>query len=174
MKTSAPFILRSDRKPAGKLTSLSNIALFGLLASALTLGACSSGGGTSDRDLSIPGLSGSSKNAGQATTVNRYLWAASLETVNFLPISSADPISGLILTDWYINPEATQERFKVNVYILDSALRADAIKVTVFRQVRDAGTASWIDANVNPATPREMENAILTRARQLRLNSLDN
>lgn len=143
-----------------------------LFGSAITLTACSSGG-NDDRNLSLPGLSSKKSSGGSVTTVNRYLWAASLETVNFLPISSADPISGLILTDWYVNPEAVQERFKVNVYILDSSLRADALKVAVFRQTREQASGTWIDARVNPATPREMENAILTRARQLRLNSLE-
>ncbi len=145
-----------------------SIAIF----TAILLNACSSGSTLDDRNLTVPGLSSKSSNSAQATTVNRYLWSASLETVNFLPISSADPISGLIITDWYVNPESTNERFKVNVYILDQALRADALKVTVFRQKRD-GAASWVDAQVNPSTPRELENAILTRARQLRLNSLN-
>ena len=146
--------------------AITSAAIFGLLAS---LSACSSND-TGDRNLPLPGLS-SSKNSGAQTSVNRYLWAASLETVNFLPVSSADPISGLILTDWYINPEAVSERFKVNVYILDQALRADALRVSVFRQVNN-GTG-WVDANTNPATAREIENAILTRARQLRLNNLE-
>lgn len=107
-----------------------------------------------------------------ATTVNRYLWAASLETLDFLPVFSADPIAGLIISDWYVNPEAPGERFKTTVYILDSALRADALRVSVFRQERDE-LGAWIDATVNPATSREIENAILTRARQLRLNVID-
>lgn len=107
-----------------------------------------------------------------ATTVNRYLWAASLETLDFLPVNSADPIAGLIISDWYVNPEVPGERFKTTVYILDNALRADALRVSVFRQERDE-LGAWIDATVNPATGREIENAILTRARQLRLNVID-
>ena len=95
-----------------------------------------------------------------------------METLNFLPIFSADPIAGLIITEWYINPEAPTERLKTNVYILDSALRADALRVSVFRQERGEG-GDWIDATVNPATAREIENAILTRARQLRLNVIE-
>jgi len=136
--------------------------------SALILAACSSK--TDTRNLPLIGSSSTSK-AGVPTTVNRYLWAASLETINFLPIASADPIAGLIITDWYVNPESPSERFKVNVYILDQALRADALRVSVFRQKRE--NAAWLDAAVNPATARELENAVLTRARQLRLNSLD-
>lgn len=110
--------------------------------------------------------------SGQATTVNRYLWAASLETLDFLPVFSADPIAGLIITDWYANPEVPQERFKVSVYILDSALRADALRVSVFKQAQNP-EGRWIDTVVNPATQREIENSILTRARQLRLNQID-
>lgn len=106
------------------------------------------------------------------TTVNRYLWAASLETLDFLPVMRADPVSGLLLTDWYSNPETPNERFKVSVYILDTALRADALRVTVFRQEKPSA-GEWVEASVNPATGREIENAILTRARQLRLNQID-
>lgn len=130
------------------------------------LAACASGGNSAaDRNATLVGAKG-------ATTVNRYLWAASLETLDFLPVSKADPISGLIFTDWYSNPESPTEQFKVSVYILDSALRADALRVSVFRQARDEA-GGWADAAVNPATGREIENAILTRARQLRLNQID-
>ncbi len=145
---------------------------FKVLALAFTaaaLAACASGGNDT-RNATLPSYSlGSS--GGQATTVNRYLWSASLETLDFLPVFSADPIAGLIITDWYANPETPEERFKVNVYILDSALRADALRVSIFRQAKISN--AWQDASTNPATAREIENAILTRARQLRLNTLD-
>ena len=138
---------------------------------AATLAACASGGSDS-RNATLPSYS-LGDGGGQATTVNRYLWAASLETLDFLPVFSADPIAGLIITDWYSNPETPAERFKVNVYILDSALRADALRVSVFKQARLGPEADWADATINPATAREIENAILTRARQLRLNTID-
>lgn len=139
-------------------------------AAAVVAACAGSGNNVSKRDEPLGTYSLGSK-SGQATTVNRYLWAASLETLDFLPIFSADPIAGLVITDWYQNPEAPDERFKLNVYILDSALRADALRVSVFRQEREG--EGWRDASVNPATAREIENAILTRARQLRLNSID-
>lgn len=144
------------------------LKLLTIAAAAAAIAACGSSVDKKARDAGL--LSGSGEHA---TTVNRYLWAASLETLDFLPVQSADPISGLILTDWYQNPEAPNERFKLNVYILDSALRADALRVSVFRQERAAETAPWADAAVNPATGREIENAILTRARQLRLNAIE-
>ena len=141
-----------------------------LLTGLISIVAISCTSNSDTRNLPIIGSAASNK-AGVPTTVNRYLWSASLETINFLPISSADPIAGLIITDWYVNPESPTERFKVNVYILDQALRADALRVSVFRQTLTTGT--WVDSAVNPATPRELENAILTRARQLRLNTLE-
>lgn len=142
-----------------------------LLAAALAsvaLAGCIGGGKKDDgRDATL--ISGKG-----ATTVNRYLWSASLETLDFLPVFRADPVAGLIITDWYSNPGAPDEQFKVSVYILDSALRADALRVTVFKQTRDPATGGgWVDASVNPATAREIENSILTRARQLRLNQID-
>lgn len=150
-----------------------NVTFFKVLAcasAAAALVACGGNNSITGRNASLPGIS--SGKSGQATTVNRYLWAASLETLDFLPVFSADPIAGLIITDWYTNPEAPNERFKTTVYILDNALRADALRVSVFRQERGED-AEWTDAAVNPATAREIENAILTRARQLRLNVID-
>ena len=153
-------------------SSLSKVLL--LAVASAVLAACSTGGNKSTgRDLPLASVILGDRDKAQASTVNRYLWAASLETLDFLPMKSADPIAGLILTDWYQNPEAPDERFKVDVYILDSALRADGLRVSVFRQERSAADNSWRDAGVNPATAREIENSILTRARQLRLNQLD-
>ncbi len=101
--------------------------------------------------------------------VNSYLWRATLDTLNFMPLASADPVGGIIISDWYAAPEKPDERVKVNVYILDKRLRADALKVSVFRQVRNA--AGWADAQVNPDTGLKLENAILSRARELRLST---
>ena len=147
-------------------------SMFKVLALASACAALTACGGNSAGESRNETLANYKSGHAQATTVNRYLWAASLETLDFLPIFSADPIAGLIITDWYVNPEIPNERVKTNVYILDSALRADALRVSVFRQVRGENGV-WDDATVNPATGREIENAILTRARQLRLNQID-
>jgi len=101
--------------------------------------------------------------------VNSYLWRATLDTLNFMPLASADPVGGVIISDWYAAPEKPDERVKINVYILDKRLRADALKVSVFRQIRN--TAGWADAQVNPDTGVKLENAILSRARELRLST---
>jgi len=105
--------------------------------------------------------------------VNSFLWRASLDTLSFMPLASADPFGGVIITDWYATPGSPLERFKMTVYILDRKLRADAVKVAVFRQSRPAPGAEWMDSKVAKATPFELENAILTRARQLRVANVD-
>ena len=104
--------------------------------------------------------------------VNSYLWRATLDTLAFMPLASADPYGGVVITDWYVNPEKTDERFKCTVYILDTRLRADGLNVTVFKQVKDPSGA-WVDATSADETSTEIENAILTRARQLRLSNVN-
>ncbi len=104
--------------------------------------------------------------------VNGFLWRATLDTLNFMPLSSADPVGGVVISDWYATPEKPDEHMKITVYILDRRLRADAVKVSVFRQVRTAG--NWTDAQTNPDTGIRLENAILARARELRLAATPN
>lgn len=99
--------------------------------------------------------------------VNSYLWRASLDTVSFMPLASADPFGGVILTDWYAPPETPDERFKLNVFILDRQLRSDGIQVKVFRQIKRGG--NWQDSTVSGETARQLEDTILTRARQMRV-----
>jgi len=108
---------------------------------------------------------------GRSGTVNAYLWRATLETIDFMPLNQADPFGGVVITDWYAPPETPDERFKLTVYILDRALRADGLKVAVFRQTR--GEDGWIDAEVTPETATRIENNILTRARELRIASIN-
>ncbi|GJL85701.1 MAG: hypothetical protein DHS20C02_14760 [Micavibrio sp.] len=99
--------------------------------------------------------------------VNSFLWRASLDTVSFMPLASADPFGGVILTDWYTPPENQSERFKVNVFILGRQLRSDGIRVRVFRQTFSGG--SWRDSDVSGDMGTQLEDTILTRARQLRV-----
>ena len=102
--------------------------------------------------------------------VNSFLWRASLDTTSFMPVMQADPFGGVILTDWHAPNGSADERFKLNVYILGRTLRADGVRVSVFRQVRD-GQGGWRDAGVTDGTASQIEDAILTRARQLRNES---
>lgn len=102
--------------------------------------------------------------------VNSYLWRATLDTVSFMPLASADPFGGVIITDWYSPAQTPNERFKVNVFILGRELRADGVRCTVFRQTRNP-EGQWADAPVDQKTGIDIENAILTRARQMRLST---
>ncbi len=111
---------------------------------------------------------GGTGGGGGGIGVNSFLWRASLDTISFMPLSSADPFGGVIITDWYTPPEVLRERFKVNVYILGRDLRADGLRATVFRQRQDL-FGNWVDAEVDQQTPIDLEDVILTRARQLRI-----
>lgn len=110
------------------------------------------------------------EDSGGGIGVNSFLWRASLDSVSFMPLASADPFGGVIITDWYSPPETPNERFKLNIFILGRQLRADGIKAAVFRQRKDAAN-NWVDAAVEAKTATELENAILTRARQLRIDT---
>ena len=110
--------------------------------------------------------------AAQVTTigVNSYLWRAALETVSFAPLLQADSNGGVIVTDWYANPSNPGERVKMTVTILDSDLRADALRVAASRQVAQGG--GWVDAPVQAATVQKLEDIILTKARDLRRQAI--
>jgi hypothetical protein len=103
--------------------------------------------------------------------VNAYLWRATLDTLSFMPLADSDPFGGTYATEWHSIAEKPDERFKVQVYILDTRLRADGLAVQVFRQMRDS--SGWVDASVDPDTAIQIENSILTRARQLRIAQLE-
>lgn len=124
------------------------------------------------RGVSIFGGGGGGRGGDAGIGVNSFLWRASLDTLNFMPLASADPFGGVIITDWYSDPTTPNERFKATVYILDTRLRADALNVSIFRQTQVNG--AWVDAGVNPDTEIQIENAILTRARQIRLSAVGN
>ncbi|MGD9814317.1 MAG: DUF3576 domain-containing protein [Hyphomonadaceae bacterium] len=154
------------------------------MVAALALSACSAfrsddgpdGQSRADADRDRGGISlfggGSDRGSDAGIGVNAYLWRASLDTLNFMPLASADPFGGVIITDWYSSPTTPNERFKATVYILDTRLRADALNVSIFRQQQVNG--AWADAAVDPETEVQIENAILTRARQLRLSTVGN
>ncbi len=101
--------------------------------------------------------------------VNAYLWRGALDTLSFMPLSSADPFGGVIITDWYTPPASSDERFKATAYILGRELRSDGVRLSIFRQVLQNG--QWVDAPVSPVTVGEIENKVLSRARELREQS---
>ncbi|HUC60628.1 MAG TPA: DUF3576 domain-containing protein [Alphaproteobacteria bacterium] len=120
---------------------------------------------------SLPAFSkGVDNTVGPRLGVNRYLWQGALDTVSFMPLLSADPFGGVIITDWYAPPETPDERFKLTVYILGRELRADAIRVALFRQKRTNG--QWLDMPAEKATATDLEDTILARADKLRDQAL--
>ena len=90
--------------------------------------------------------------------VNRYLWAASIDVLNFLPIESVDPFTGVISMG-YGTPPGGSRSYRATIYITDPALDARSLNLSLL--TRD-GTASV-------ETTRAVEDAILSRARQLRI-----
>lgn len=169
---------------------MKKISAFVLLFSALGVSACSgieseakyptrSGGrhAVYDEPESIFGPEGiklfgdseEEKTKAAGLGVNKYLWRATLDTLSFMPISSADPFGGTILTDWYMPTTEANERIKVNAFILSQDLRSDALKITTFRQELKDGV--WIDVPTDKKTAFEMENTVLLRAREIRIAS---
>ena len=165
-----------------------------LTLSSLALAACGSGGkdqsGANNTDVTASsddsgflGLFGGSNSSDETSGikrgsgapteigVNSFLWRASLDTISFMPLLDADPFGGVIITDWYSAENAPDERFKLTVYILDKRLRADGLRVSVFRQERQ-NNGQWLDTSVSSETAIRLENAILIRARQLRIDTI--
>lgn len=142
---------------------------------AYILGACAlllAGCGSSDdkqyiQDTDSGSTAISSESGQRILGVNSYLWHATLDTLSFMPLQSEDPFGGVIITDWYSSPQTPNERVKITIYILDRRLRADGLKVAVFRQSKS--NEGWTDVAVNPDTAVKLTDAILTRARELRL-----
>lgn len=128
---------------------------------------------TGDQGLTLGGADDDTAGTGgnNPLGVNSFLWRATLDTLAFLPLASPDPFGGVITTDWYEDPEARGERFKVNALILDRNLRASSLKITVFRQTRNKA-GQWEDAAVDAGMGRKLEDTVLTRARQMRVQQL--
>jgi hypothetical protein len=150
-------------------TWMRGVAVSALAVASLGVAGCSHimhplGGGNGPRSVANP-------DSAASIGVNGYLWRATLDTLSFMPLASADPYGGVIITDWYADPQKPDERFKITVYILDARLRADGLNVAVFKQNKDAG-GQWIDAPSTGQTETDIENSILTRARQLRLSNI--
>ena len=112
---------------------------------------------------------GGSKDQAQGSAgigVNAFLWRGALDTIAFMPLASADPFGGVIITDWYTPPGTSGERFKATIYILSRDLRSDGVRVNIYRQVLQGN--QWVDATVAESTVADIENKVLARARHMR------
>jgi hypothetical protein len=106
----------------------------------------------------------------QVLAINPYLWRGALDTLSDMPVASADPGAGVLVTEWSALPGAPgNERFKVTAYVLGSQIAADGVKVTAFRQVRQGG--QWVDAPADPDVAAGLQTRIVARAQDLRLQA---
>lgn len=109
-------------------------------------------------------------NASTGMRVNPYLWQASLDVLSFIPLASADANGGVIITEWYSAPDKPNERVKVTARVNDRQLRVDAITIMIHKQLRTKN-GEWVNAAVEPEVILEMEDIILTKARQLKVRT---
>ena len=101
--------------------------------------------------------------------INVFLWRGALETIDFMPLSSADPIGGTIITDWYSTTDNQNDRCKLNIFIIGQNLKAENLKVTSFCQ--EFKNQMWVNKNIDKENNIKIENAILNKAKKLRLQS---
>ena len=134
-----------------------------------------SGGGLLGNDgLSVSGIiNQDNMSKGSVGTfgmpINTFLWRGALDTINFMPLNSADPIGGTILTDWYSSSNNENERCKLNIFISGAELKTQNLKVTSFCQ--EFKNQKWINKDVSPENNIKLENAILNKAKKLKLQS---
>ena len=102
-------------------------------------------------------------------SVNAHLWRGALETIDFMPLSSADPIGGTIITDWYSTNNNQYERCKLNIFISGKKLSTENLKVTSFCQ--EYKDPTWVNKEMDEENNIKIENAILNKAKKLRLQS---
>ena len=97
------------------------------------------------------------------------LWRASLDVIDFMPLASVNYSGGIIITDWYSTTDNQDERCKLNVFISGKSLKTENLKVTSFCQ--EFVNQKWINKKVEDESNIKIENAILNRAKKLRLQS---
>ena len=133
-----------------------------------------SGGGLLGKGgLSMSGILGDKKDnevsSSVAMPVNIFLWRGALETINFMPLSSTDPVGGTIITDWYSTNENENERCKLNIFITGKKLSTENLKVTSFCQEFEGSI--WVNKKIDEESNIKIENAILNKAKKIRLES---
>ena len=104
-----------------------------------------------------------------AMTVNPFLWRAALETIDFMPLNSADQIGGTIITDWYSTPGNEKERCKLNIFITGINLKTENLRVASFCQ--EFKNPTWVNKEIEKGNNIKIENAILNKAKKLKLQS---
>ena len=132
-----------------------------------------SGGGVLGKKANFSFLGENDGNSGQTTTIgmpiNAYLWKASIETINFMPLSSTDPFAGTIITEWYTTEINMAERCKLNIFINGKDLKTENLKVSSFCQ--SLKNNQWVNMPSNNDDNTKLENVILNKAKKLKLTS---
>tara|TARA_Y100001935_G_scaffold168571_1_gene138979 strand:- start:485 stop:1093 length:609 start_codon:yes stop_codon:yes gene_type:complete len=125
--------------------------------------------------ISMSGILGGNDRENKTTTgmiamsVNPFLWRASLETIDFMPLSSADQVGGTIITDWYSTTDNEKERCKLNIFITGVNLKTENLRVVSFCQ--EFKDPTWVNKEIEKENNIKIENAILNRAKKLKLQS---
>ena len=120
--------------------------------------------------LNLLGNNSESMNTGViGMPINPYLWKASLNTVDFMPLSSTDPFAGSIITDWYTAEANLGERCKLNIFINGKDLKTNNLKVLSFCQILKNN--QWVNMPSKIEENTKLENVILNEAKKLKLTS---
>ena len=101
--------------------------------------------------------------------INPYLWKASLNTIDFMPLSSTDPFAGTIITDWYTAETNQGERCKLNIFINGKDLKTENLKVSSFCQTLKNN--QWVNEPSNKDENTKLENVILNEAKKIKLST---
>ena len=157
---------------------------FIIIATLLSLTACVSGNssapkkegpgsiitGRAEQGVSLSDLMGqNAQNNGTGLPINALLWRASLDVVSTIPLDDVDTFGGTIVTEWYQLNKTSDERIKMTAFVLDRELRADGIRVVVYVQKRIGN--DWQDSGTDNEMGKQIEELILTRAREIRASS---
>lgn len=131
------------------------------------------GGGLFGKKASIDLLGGGKDSQqtsfGMGLPINPFLWKASIETISFMPLASTDPFAGTIITDWYAAENNIGERCKLNIFINGADMKTDNLKVLSFCQ--SLKNNQWVNSPSNSEDNTKLENAILNKAKKLKLTS---
>ncbi len=123
--------------------------------------------GRAEQGISLKDIAGMGNNSNSiGLPINALLWRASLDIMSTIPLDDVDTFGGTIVTEWYQLNKSSNERIKMTAFVLDRELRADGIRVVVYVQKR-AGN-SWQDSGTDSEMGKQMEELILTRAREIR------
>ena len=119
----------------------------------------------------VTGFGDKKEFSGGGIGVNTFLWRATLDTLSFMPLISADPFGGVIITDWHSNSEVAKEKFKIVAYIIGTELRVDGIKISIFKKIKNE-SGLWVDKKSGKILQNKVEDAILTKARKYKIENI--